>query len=187
MGLINYKDIDFNKSINKENKIIEFNGNEIQVVNYLSIQDKYDFIMTTLKKSFDDGIYNEIRLRTYFDLHLVYVYTNIFFEVGERAAEGELYDIFKSSGLIDAVKEAIPQEEIDELWSMVRTMESKMTNYKGSLISLLSDLIEKLPEKAEKALTIVKEIDPEVLKTFSGGLGGLLGQFPPTFNQPAEL
>ena len=36
MGLINYKDIDFNKSINKENKIINFNGSEIQIVNCLS-------------------------------------------------------------------------------------------------------------------------------------------------------
>ena len=29
MGLINYKDIDFNKSINKVNKTINFNGSEI--------------------------------------------------------------------------------------------------------------------------------------------------------------
>lgn len=87
MGLINYKDIDFNKSINKVNKTINFNGSEIQVVNYLSAQDKYDLIMVTIQKAFEKGIYNEYKLKVYFDLHIVYMYTNIVFTAEDRADE----------------------------------------------------------------------------------------------------
>ena len=36
MSLINYKDIDFKSTINRTNKIINFNGVEIQILNYLS-------------------------------------------------------------------------------------------------------------------------------------------------------
>ena len=35
MNLINFKDIDFNQSIDNSTEIIEFNGSQIQVLKYL--------------------------------------------------------------------------------------------------------------------------------------------------------
>ena len=107
MGLINYKDIDFNKSIDKENKIINFNGSEIQILPYLSITDKYDLIMATIKKSYEEGIYNPIKLKMYFNLHLVYMYTNIIFDAEDKAKVEELYDTLSNSGLITLILENI--------------------------------------------------------------------------------
>ena len=57
----------------------DFKGNEIEVLQYLPAADKYDFIMLTLQKSEEDGIYNENKLDMYFHLHLIYMYTNISF------------------------------------------------------------------------------------------------------------
>lgn len=180
MGLINYKDIDFNKSINKVNKTINFNGSEIQVVNYLSAQDKYDLIMVTIQKAFEKGIYNEYKLKVYFDLHIVYMYTNIVFTAEDRADEVGLYDTLTNSGLIKLVKEQIDKEELQSLWSDIKIIENKLYDYKGSLLTFLTEAIENLPGKAEKAMETLNQMDPALLKTFSGGpvatlLSGIMG------------
>ena len=170
MGLINYKDIDFNKSIDKENKVINFNGSEIQIVPYLSINDKYDFVMLTLQKSLENGVYNEVKMDMYFDLNLVYLYTNIVFSIDDRADEAELFDTLAASGLISIVKENINSAEISWLQNKVKEMEKKMTQYKGNLLHFLSDLIENLPTKAQEALTLLQKADlnPEMLKMLMG-------------------
>jgi hypothetical protein len=169
MGLINFKDIDFNKSINKENKIIEFNGSEIQIVNYLSIHDKYDLIMITLQKAFEEGIYNDIKLHMYFNLNIIYMYTNIIFNSEDRADEESLYDTLERSGLILAVKEQIDNNELNFLWDNLKKIEVKIKEYKGNLLHFLTDAIANLPGKAEKALETLKQIDPELLKSLAAG------------------
>ena len=169
MGLINYNEIDFKQSINKENKVINFNGSEIQVVNYLSIKDKYDLIMITLQKSFEDGYYHETKLKMFFDLHIVYMYTNLFFSAEDRADEIGLYDILNKSGLINIIKECIGKEEIENLWKELKTNEEKIYNYKSSLLAFILNAIENLPNKASQALDLLKEIKPEVLKSILSG------------------
>lgn len=169
MALINYKDIDFKQSINKENKIINFNGSEIQIVNYLSINDKYDLIMITLQKAFDNGIYNDLKLQMFFDLNIVYMYTNILFNTEDRVNELDLYDNLKNSGLIDIIKNEIDKEELNELWNLLQKTELKLYNYKGSFFAFILNAIENLPIKAEKALNILKQIDPALLKTLNQG------------------
>lgn len=169
MALINYKDIDFKQSIDTELKTFEFNGSEIAVVPYLSINDKYDFVMITLQKAFEKGVYNLVKLDMYFNLHLVYMYTNIQIDTADRADEAGLYDIFMRSGLIAKVIETIPPTEIVELHNYVAAMKEEMMNYKGSLLSFLSDVIVTLPEKAAEALELLKGIDPELLKKFTNG------------------
>lgn len=169
MGLINFKDIDFNKSIDKELKIFEFNGSEIGVVPYLSINDKYDFVMITLQKAFEKGIYNLVKLDMYFNLHLVYMYTNIQIDNEDRVDEAALYDIMMRSGLIEKVIENIPEEEIDELSCYINEVKEEMSNYKGSLLNFLSDAISNLPQKAEEALNMLSTIDPKLLENFSKG------------------
>lgn len=169
MALINYSEIDFNKSINKENKIIEFNGSEIQIVPYLSIQDKYDFIMITLQKAFDNGIYNDLKLDMYFDLHLIYMYTNIVFNNEEKTDELALYDVLMQSGLINTVKKNINEKEISNLWHLMKAIEIKLSNYKGSFLTFLIEAINTLPEKAQKAIELLQKIDPNLLKQFSAG------------------
>ena len=74
MSLINYKDIDFNKSINKETIKINFNDYEIEIVPYLSINDKYNLIMTTLSRSDEIDLYNIVSD----NIHIVSLFLVIF-------------------------------------------------------------------------------------------------------------
>lgn len=163
MSLINYKDIDFKKSINKENKIINFNGSEIRVVNYLSIHDKYDLIMTTIKKSYENEMYNPIKLDMYFNIHLIYLYTNIIFDSEDRADVTVIYDNFKNSGLLALVKEAIDPNELNDLQEKLAQTLQVCKEYNSSVTGFLSNLLNEVMDKIGSGLDTLKDIDPNLL------------------------
>ena len=82
--------------------ILEWNGYEIEVLDYLPIEDKYDLIMVTLQKAWEDGYYNPIKIVQFFHLHLIYMYTNINFTDKQR--EDEKIDKFLSDYNIHPLK-----------------------------------------------------------------------------------
>lgn len=168
MGLINYKDIDF--KIDKTNKIINFNNNEIRIINYLNVTDKYDLIMITLQKSFEDGIYNDFKLKQYFDLYTIYMYTNIVFTEEDRANELDILDTFYRSGLLALIKENI--EELDALWGQLIMVKNTLTNYRNSLSGFLFEVLDELKEKATNGLELLNSLKPEDRVN----LANLLGQ-----------
>ena len=65
-------------------KTFQFGGQTIEVLQYLPAQDKYDLIMVALQNATEEGNYNEFKLNTYFELYLVYMYTNISFTEKQR-------------------------------------------------------------------------------------------------------
>lgn len=187
MGLINYKDIDFKKSINKELKTFEFNGSEIGVVPYLSINDKYDLVMITLQKSLEKGIYNHVKLDMYFELHIIYMYTNIQIDNDDCTDEAELYDTLKRSGLIDKVLEQIDDNEIETLYSYIYEMEDVLMNYKSTFGSALTYAIDQLPANMEKVKDIFENLNPEKIEELVGLLGNKVNlPFETTENEENE-
>lgn len=178
MSLINFKDIDSNKSINKTNKTINFNGSEIQIINYLSANDKYDLIMITLQKALDRNIYNPFKIDLFFDLNVVYLYTNIIFDTDDREDEFALYDNLKQSGLIDAIKAEIPTEELDYLKSCIWQLTDIIIKYRNTFGSVFSNFIEQLPQNMEKAKDIVENIDPNKYQHFLSMASQLKANLP---------
>ena len=75
-----------------EIKTFNFNNTEIEVKQYLPIEDKYDLVMITLQKAEENGIYNALKLDMYFHLHLVYMYTNLSFTEKQKENEMKIYD-----------------------------------------------------------------------------------------------
>ena len=73
---------------NTEVKTVKFGDAEIEVKQYLSIEDKYDIIMSTVKNAKDEnGLYNDIKVDLFFHLFLVYKYTGITFTEKQKAAK----------------------------------------------------------------------------------------------------
>ena len=139
----------------------EWNGNEIEVLDYLPIEDKYDLIMITLQKSLEDGYYNPIKIDEFFHLHLIYMYTNINFKKKKKEDEHKLYDSLKSNGLIDAFIEQMNEFDYSELFNMLDDTKKELTNYKRSTSALIQSLIVDLPKQAEAAKQIVDSFDAE--------------------------
>jgi len=156
---MNFKDLDI-KLINEYNTF-NFNGNEIKVLKYLPIEDKFDLIMIALQKSVTNGIYNPIRLQTFFELNIMYLYTDILFEVEERVDEGVLYDKIKTSGLLGKVMENIEESEMLELSHFLSECLELEKNYRNSAAAIVSKIVDDLPKNAEAAKDIVDNFDKE--------------------------
>lgn len=165
MSTINFKDINCKQLINKENKIFEFNGQEIQVIPYLSVGEKYQLIMATLAKADDNGIFNPLKRNMHFKLNIVFMYTNLVFDAEDRMDEDALYDTLTQCGLIQLILDNMNDMELAELSYMLDSTETKINQYNAGVSGMVDKIlhaIEGLPEKFDKALTMLKEIAPEM-------------------------
>ena len=139
----------------------EWNENEIEVLDYLPIEDKYDLIMITLQKSLEDGYYNPIKIDEFFHLHLIYMYTNINFTEKQKENEHKLYDSLKSNGLIDAFIEQMNEFDYSELFNMLDDTKRELTEYKRSVSGIIQNIITDLPKQAEAMQDIIDNFDKE--------------------------
>ena len=58
--------------MNNETKSFDFNGQKIEVFQYVPIADKDDMIQSIIQNSVHNGIYNPIKADMYFHLYLIY-------------------------------------------------------------------------------------------------------------------
>lgn len=138
----------------------EFCGQKIEVLKYLPAADKYDLLMITLQKSLEGNIYNEFKLNLYFELNLVYMYTNISFTEKQREDEFKLYDTLRSNGFFELFYEALDDKEYEELFDQIAELKATMEKSKGSVAGVIANIIEDLPANAEAAAKIVENFDP---------------------------
>jgi hypothetical protein len=142
----------------------EFCGQKIEVLKYLPAADKYDLLMVTLQKSLEGNIYNEFKLNLYFELNLVYMYTNISFTEKQREDEFKLYDTLRSNGFFELFYEALDDKEYEELFDQIAELKATMEKSKGSVAGVIANIIEDLPANAEAAAKIVENFDPQQFK-----------------------
>lgn len=139
----------------------EFGGQEIEVLNYLPIEDKYDLVMITLQKAEQDGVYNPLLLDLYFHLHLVYMYTNLSFTDKQKENEPKIYDTLTSNGFFDKFFEVLDEVEYDELMNYIEELQNMTLHYKNTAGAVLQSIIQDLPKNAQAAADIVKNFDPK--------------------------
>ena len=134
---------------------------DIEVLQYLPIEDKYDLIKIALQKSKIEGLHNPLILDMYFHLFIVYMYTNISFTDKQKENEYKVYDTLKSNGLLDKILEAIPENEYNDLITFLAEELELKEKYDLSVSGLISRAINDLPANAEAAMKIVDGFDKE--------------------------
>lgn len=147
--------------LNTEVKSVDYNGNAIEVLQYLPIDDKYSLINVTLQKAKEGSIYNPLKKDMYFHLNLVYMYSSLTFTEKQREDESKLYDTLVSNGLMDLIIEAIPESEYTILYSYLDEQEELLLTYKNTFGGAISEIIENLPLRADEMQQIVSTFDPE--------------------------
>ena len=158
MATINYKDLDINKIVVTNS--FTWNEKEIEVVNCISSDDKYDIVMITLQNSEEDGIYNPIKLDIYFHLYLVYTYTNIVFSDEDKADEFALYDALLTSGFMEEFLKHINIRDYTEMQDEIEKIVEMKMKYNVSAASIMKKFVDDLPANAEAAQQIVDNFDP---------------------------
>ncbi len=130
-----------NLNINDEVKKIKIADKEIAVKNYLSIDDKVTLIQLVLQQATDSDIYNSLLLEAYFNLYLVFFYTNLEFTDEQKENALDTYDLLESNGVIDLVINAIDKEEYEDLYDALLEQRDLNIKYQTSVTYSVSHLI----------------------------------------------
>jgi hypothetical protein len=157
MGKVSYANLKL--KVDNSIKTFDFNGQTIEVLKYLSTEDKYDLIMITLQKAEENGIYNPLKLDVYFNLHLVYMYTNLSFTDKQKEDELKIYDTLKSNGFFELFLDTIEEDEYNFLFNMISELVSYDLNYRNTAGAVLQSVINDLPRNAQVAADIINSFD----------------------------
>lgn len=160
---------------NSEIKTITWGGQDIEVIQYLPVQKKLALIGRVISQAHEqDANYsNPVKIDVFTSLEIVFEYTNITFTDKQKEDIPKLYDIIFSSGLLNAVIDAIPMDEYDIILTGVSDSIEAIYKYQNSALGILELLkgdmesIENIDvEGMKKALTeiadsnLMKEIVP---------------------------
>ena len=139
MSSINFDDLQL--QVNQDTKIIKIADKEIAVKNYLSINDKVTLIQLVLQQATDSEIYNSLLLEAYFNLYLVFFYTNLEFTDEQKENAMNTFDLLESNGVIDLVINAIDKEEYEDLYNALLEQRDLNIKYQTSVTYSVSHLI----------------------------------------------
>ena len=98
--------------VNQDIKTIEFNGQTIEVKQYLPVNEKLALIGNVINFAHDENNFsNPVKISIYTTLEIMYNYTNINFTDKQKEDPAKLYDMLISSGLVAEVINAISEAE----------------------------------------------------------------------------
>ena len=163
-----------NLTINKD-EIIVFKKDdlelEINVKQYLPIQEKKELIELMNINSFDNKKYDNLLKDISYDILLTKYYTNINLPQDNSIA----YNALKSCGLIDVIKSAIPECELEFINKNINSrieeekikiekdnqLSTVIKEFLDNLTNMLSNLSDKIPdlESTQKIIEDFKTLD----------------------------
>ena len=140
-------------------KTFDYNGNLIEVLQYLPIEDKISLINIILQNSKEGNIYNLVKVNSYLRLYIVMLYTNLTFTDKQREDLLKLYDCLESNGIIEKVIDNMADGEYNDLYSFLYSTIEDRNKYENTAAGIINNIIEKLPEQAEQMQKIVDNFD----------------------------
>lgn len=152
---------DLKLKTNTEVKKVDINGQKIDVLQYLPIEDKIDLIQIALQRAEQNGVYNQMKLDMYFNLFLIELYTNLQFTDEEKENEFLLYNELQSNDVIAKIISAIDENEYDSLLDYLDIMKTSNIEYRKSINAVLTAFIQDMPKNAEIVKDIVNNFDKE--------------------------
>ena len=162
--------------VNQEKLVVKFNEQDIEVEQYLPINEKLELISRVLNLASDENNFaNPIKLDIHLTLEILFAYTNINFTDKQKEDITKLYDLVTSSGLVEAVFSVLPQAEYDALAYGLKTSAEAIYTYRNSAMGILDIIGSDYSGLNFDATEIQKKIgDPEnlaLLKSIMTKLG----------------
>lgn len=152
---------------NNNVNIIEFNGQKIEIKQYLSINDKANLASNVLNYTIGNGttrFINPLQVEVYTLLQTIEKYTNITFTDKQREDPAKLYDLIVSSGLWELVFEQIDKNDYAAMISYVNKSVEAFYNYYNSIYGILDNINKQYETMNLDATEIQKKLDnPENL------------------------
>ena len=122
-------------------KTITYNEQEIEIKQYLPVEDKATLIDTIVAKSIsDNGFFNPFKLRIMTNFEVIKAYTNITF-TEKQSTENffKTYDAI-AADFIDIIFNEIPEDELEEIFDSVEEVTQAIVQYNNSLMGILAQV-----------------------------------------------
>lgn len=122
--------------------ILEWNGQKIEVKNYLPMSEKLELVSTIINNSIDDnGYYNPMRVHVNLIIETIFAYTNISITEKQKEDVLKLYDLFVSTGLSgEIIGKTISPYEYNYIKQWVNETINSIYNYKNSVMGILDTI-----------------------------------------------
>lgn len=119
-------------------KTILINNQEIQILQYLNIDDKVALIQRVLSAAADDtGTFSAVRLKIYLELEIARAYSNINFTEKQWENTSKLYDNLMINNIIATIIDSIPSEEYTVLVKCLYDCADSISKYNTSLAGIM--------------------------------------------------
>ena len=164
------------KKVNNEVKNIQFNDVEIEVKQYLPIQDKLTIIGNAINNAADGNRFvNPAKLDMYTTLEVLYAYTDISFTEKQKEDSAKLYDLIISSGLVDEIYKAIPEQELNVIYTNVLRVSESMYAQMNSVYGIMENIAQDYAQVGAEADVIEQKISNPNNLTFLKDVMSKLG------------
>ena len=149
-----------------EVKTITINNNQIEIKQYLPVNEKLELISRIINNSAEDmKFYNVGKIEIFTTLEIIFAYTNINFTDKQKEDVCKLYDLFMSSDLMDEIFAHIPESELDWISDTVKDTIESIYSYQNSVMGILDSINQDYSNLNLDATEIQKKIaDPENLE-----------------------
>ena len=161
---------------NNEIQTIEFNEQNIEVKQYLPVEEKLELITNVLELSHDSNNFsNPVKVSVYTTLEIIEKYTNVNFTEKQKENPTKLYDLLVGNGFSAAVIKAIPEPEYDEILTGIKQTIKSVYKYQNSVMGILDTISQDYSNLNLDASAIHQQLaDPEnmaLLKNIMTKLG----------------
>ena len=163
MAKISYTKLGINKEELNKVQTVEYNGQTIEVKQYLPVIEKSELITRVLNNSVDEnnGYYNLLKMDMYLALEIVYAYSNISFTEKQKEDSAKLYDMLNASRVLNLIIGLVPEGEFYYLNKTVHEMAHNIVAYRNSAMGIMERITTDYSNLDLDASAIQKELaDP---------------------------
>ena len=139
---------------------------EIEVLQYLPINDKLNIIAAVLNGSADQNNFaNPVKIEVIGTIEMIKAYTNLSFTEKQLEDIPKLYDLMEQNDIINKIMSAIPTVEYEFIINGIDINIKSYYNYRNSVFGILDTISQDYSNLDFDAQKIQKEIgDPENLE-----------------------
>lgn len=139
---------------------------EIEVLQYLPINDKLNIIAAVLNGSADQNNFaNPVKIEVIGTIEIIKAYTNLSFTEKQLEDIPKLYDLMEQNDIINKIMSAIPTVEYEFIINGIDNTIQSYYHYRNSIYGILDTISQDYSNLDFDAQKIQKEIgDPENLE-----------------------
>lgn len=143
-------------------KELEWNGQKIEIKQFLPTGKKLDLISRVINYSTDENaFYNPCKVEIFEVIEILLTYTNI--TVTEKQSEDvlNLYDLFLSSGLKQLIYENIPETERNYINVSIWATINEIYRYRDSAAGVIQAIVEDFKDTEMDANKLVEKLSDQ--------------------------